>query len=184
MAVKLLKVFGKHSKAVDPRSRDTLRGGHSPFSMPNLHLCTTCEESKRINDCRRPSIIIAGSGMCTGGRIKHHLLRHLERPQSTLLFVGYQASGTLGRQLLERPGEVRLFGRFMPVSIQVAQVHGFSGHADRNELLNWLAQMPGGPRQVAVVHGGTNVSAAFGDQVLARFDCSVVVPEYGQRVVG
>jgi metallo-beta-lactamase family protein len=183
MAVKLLKVFGQHPEAMDSSSRDALQGGHSPFKMPELHLCASCEESKRINEYRHPSIIIAGSGMCTGGRIKHHLARHLERPESCLLFVGYQATGTLGRQLLERPPEVRLFGRFVPVSIQVAQVHGFSGHADRNELLDWLAQMPNGPRHVAVVHGGTNVAASFADQVLARFDCPVVVPEYGQRVV-
>ncbi len=182
MAVKLLKVFGHHPEAMDDSSRASLLGGHSPFSMPDLHLCVSSEESKRINDYKHPSIIIAGSGMCTGGRIKHHLTRHLERQESTLLFVGYQATGTLGRQLLDRPAEVRVFGRFVPVTIQVAQVHGFSGHADRDELLDWLAQMPNGPRQVAVVHGGTNVTASFADQVLARFNCPVLVPEFGQRV--
>jgi metallo-beta-lactamase family protein len=182
MAIRLLKVFGHHPEAMDTASGDTLRHGHSPFAMPELKLCATREESKRINDCNVPSIIIAGSGMCTGGRIKHHLIRYLERRESTLLFVGYQATGTLGRQLLDRPREVRVFGRFVPVSIQVEQVHGFSGHADRNELLEWLAKMPNGPQRVAVVHGGSNVTASFADQVVARFNCPVVVPEFGQRV--
>jgi len=178
MAVKLLRVFGHHPEAMDQASRDGVREGHSPFTIPDLHLCSAREESKKINDLNRPAIIIAGSGMCTGGRIKHHLARHLDRPRSTLLFVGYQASGTLGRQLLDGQREVRLMGRYMPVSMRISQVHGFSGHADREELLDWLARMPGGPRKVAVVHGGTNVTASFADLVLARFDCPVIVPEY------
>jgi metallo-beta-lactamase family protein len=120
--------------------------------------------------------------MCNGGRIKHHLARHLERETSTLLFVGYQASGTLGRQLLDGAQEVRLFGKYWPVSLEVEQIQGFSGHADHNELLDWLGRMPGGPKQVAVVHGGSNVTQTFAADVRSRFGCPVVVPAFRDRV--
>ena len=182
MAVKLLKVFAHHPEAMDTASRNGLLDGHSPFTTSDLHLCASRDESKKINDYNRPSIIIAGSGMCTGGRIKHHLVRHLERTRSTLLFVGYQASGTLGRQLVDGQTEVRVFGRFLPVSLRVTQLHGLSGHADREELLDWLARMPDGPRKVAVVHGGANVAASFAEQVMVRFNCPVLVPEFRDRV--
>jgi metallo-beta-lactamase family protein len=182
MAVRLLKVFGRHPEALNDVSRDRVAAGDSPFTLPELRLCSSCEESKRINDVREPSIIIAGSGMCTGGRIKHHLSRYLDDELSTLLFVGYQASGTLGREILDGAREVRLFGGYRPVCIQVQQIHGLSGHADQNELLDWLGQMPGGPKKVAVVHGGSNVTTQFAQRVAARFSCDVVVPEFGDRV--
>jgi metallo-beta-lactamase family protein len=182
MAVKLLKVFGRHPEALDLLSRDRVAIGDSPFTLPELRLCSTREESMRINDLREPAIIMAGSGMCTGGRIKHHLSRYIEDELSTLLFVGYQASGTLGRQILDGAREVRVFGGFRPVCIQVEQIHGLSGHADRNELLDWLGRMPGGPEKVAVVHGGSQVTTQFAKLVSDRFSCDVVVPEYGQTI--
>ncbi|HMA94805.1 MAG TPA: MBL fold metallo-hydrolase [Polyangiaceae bacterium] len=183
MAVSLLKVYGNHPEALDAQARGRLALGDSPFAFPELHLCASRDQSKRINDVNRPSIIIAGSGMCTGGRIKHHLSRYLDDPTSTLLFVGYQASGTLGRQLLDGAGEVRLFGEFRRVGLQVRQIHGFSGHADQRQLLQWLGQTPDGPKRVAVVHGGAGVTTSFAQLVRQRFGCEVVVPEYGQRVV-
>lgn len=182
MAVSMLKIYGRHPEALDAHSRGRLAMGDSPFTQPDLRLCSTREESKYINDVNRPAIIIAGSGMCNGGRIKHHLSRHLENELSTLLFVGYQASGTLGRQILDGAREVRLFGGYRPVCIQVAQIHGFSGHADQNELLAWLGKMPGKPQHVAVVHGGSQVTASFSQLVSNRFGCRVAVPEFGERV--
>lgn len=182
MAVRLLKVFGRHPEAMDPHSRDRVSSGDSPFTLPELKLCTSRDESMSINEVREPSIIIAGSGMCTGGRIKHHLSRLIEDKQCTLLFVGYQASGTLGREILEGAREVRLFGAYRPVCLQVQQIHGLSGHADQNELLQWLSKMPGGPKKVAVVHGGPNVTVSFAKRIAERFSCNVVAPEYGARV--
>lgn len=182
MAIKLLRVFGQHPEALDQNSQDRMAVGDSPFRIPELRLCSSREESKYINDVDRPSIILAGSGMCTGGRVKHHLFRHLERPESTLLFVGYQASGTLGRQLLEGAQEVRLFGRYLPVRLQVKQIHGLSGHADQGELLAWLDRQPGGPSRVAVVHGGSQVSTGFAKLVSSRWGCPVAVPEYGETL--
>lgn len=182
MAVALLAVFGKHPEALDAHSRGRLAVGDSPFHLPELRLCSTREESKYINEVDRPSIIIAGSGMLTGGRIKHHLARHLEDGRSTLLFVGYQASGTLGRQLLDGATEIRLFGQLRRVDIHVEQIRGFSGHADQQQLLAWLAQMPQGPGKVAVVHGGASVTASFAQLIRDRFGCTVTVPEYGEHL--
>jgi metallo-beta-lactamase family protein len=182
MAVRLLEVYRAHPEAMDEETRSRLAQGDSPFSLPELELCVSREESKRINRLREPAIIIAGSGMCTGGRIKHHLLFHLERKESTLVFVGYQASGTLGRQLLDGAREVRLFGRMVRVRLGMRQIHGFSGHADRNELLAWIGRMPGGPRRVAVVHGGSQVSTRFASDVAAEFRCMVEAPEFGDKV--
>jgi metallo-beta-lactamase family protein len=182
MAVRLLNVYRHHPEALDELSRKRLAVGDSPFALPELKLCTSRDESKRINEVEGPAIIIAGSGMCNGGRIKHHLARHLGRESSTLLFVGYQASGTLGRQLLDGTNEVRLFGQYWPVALEIEQIHGFSGHADRNELLDWLGKMPNGPKQVAVVHGGSNVTQSFAEDVRNRFGCPVAVPEFRDRV--
>jgi len=182
MAVSLLNVFRHHPEALDELSRDRLAHGDSPFSLPELKLCSSRDDSKRINELEGPAIIIAGSGMCNGGRIKHHLNRHLSREDSTLLFVGYQASGTLGRLLLDGASEVRLFNQYLPVNLEVAQIQGFSGHADRNELLDWLGRMPNGPKHVAVVHGGSSVTEHFAQDVRSRFGCAVAVPSFRDRV--
>ena len=182
MAVDMLKVFGRHPEALDAHSRGRIAVGDSPFHQPELRLCSTRDESKYINEIDRPAIIIAGSGMCNGGRIKHHLSRFLEDERATLLFVGYQASGTLGRQILDGAYEIRLFGGYRRVRLGVAQIHGFSGHADRDELLGWLARMPGGPKQVAVVHGGSQVTASFAQLVASRFACDVAVPDFGSKI--
>jgi metallo-beta-lactamase family protein len=182
MAVAMLNVFGRHPEALEPSIRSRIALGDSPFRLSDLRLCSSREESKRINDVRQPSIIIAGSGMCNGGRIKHHLFRFLDDELSTVLFVGYQATGTLGRQIVDGAREIRLFGALRPVSLQVAQVHGFSGHADQNELIAWIRQMPGLPQQVAVVHGGTQVTASFAQLVSERVGCKVTVPEFGQAL--
>jgi metallo-beta-lactamase family protein len=182
MAIRMLKVFGHHPEALDAQSRGRMAAGDSPFKLAELRLCSTREESKRINEVTHPAIIIAGSGMCTGGRIKHHLAMQLDNELSTLLFVGYQASGTLGRLILDGARQVRLFGGYRPVCMQVAQIHGFSGHADQRELLDWLGKIPGGPQNVAVVHGGSQVTTQFAGLVASHFGCGVTVPEFGDRI--
>ncbi len=182
MAARMLEVFAHHPEALAERQRVEIAGGESPFALEHLHICTTREQSKLINETRGSAVIIAGSGMCTGGRIKHHLLRHLGRPESCLLFVGYQASGTLGRELLSGAPEVRLFGALREVRLSIRQIHGFSGHADQPQLLEWLSRMPGGPRTVAVVHGGSTVTTHFASQIRERFGCKTFVPELGDRL--
>ncbi len=162
MAQRLLEVFRSHPEATS--------AGFSAADLdfPGLHLTHGQEDSKAINERQGPMIVIAGSGMCTGGRIKHHLQQRLGDARNLVLFVGYQADGTLGRQILQGAKRVRLFGGEREVNAQVAQVRGFSGHADRDELLGWLSRLPHRPRQVVVVHGGPNVSASFAQLVTER----------------
>jgi metallo-beta-lactamase family protein len=125
-------------------------------------------------------MIIAGSGMCTGGRIKHHLEANLGRRESTVLFVGYQAIGTLGRQIQDGRPEVRLFGQMLPVRAKIESIPGFSAHADREELTRWLSGVQRAPRRVFVTHGEPEAAAAFSAHLGGRFGWQASVPAYGE----
>jgi metallo-beta-lactamase family protein len=138
----------------------------------------TANESKGINLVKQPSIIMASSGMCTGGRIKHHLRHNLERPESTILFVGYQGEGTLGRQILEGAKSVRIHGRQIDVRARIAQIYGFSGHADRSALLRWLTNFKPAPRQTFFTHGEERVALAFCEHVTKDIGWPAIVPHY------
>jgi metallo-beta-lactamase family protein len=120
--------------------------------------------------------------MCTGGRIKHHLVRNITRPESTILFVGYQAEGTLGRQILDGAAHVRILGETLPVKARVARIEGFSAHADRNELLRWASCLKSKPRQAFVVHGEPNVAERFRDTLAGTMGWNAVVPALGETV--
>lgn len=182
MAVRLLEVFAQHPEALDTAARRRLAHPGGPFSFAGLRLCSSREDSKAVNDQRGPCVIIAGSGMCTGGRIKHHLDQRIDDPSTVVLFTGYQAAGTLGRLLVEGARRVRLFGREREVRAQVAQVQGFSGHADRDELLRWLAARPDPRARVAVIHGGERIAPAFAATVTERLGAPAHAPVFGERV--
>lgn len=179
MAVRVTDVFEKHPEILDPQMRSLLTNGNSPFRFSGLKLIRTVEQSKAINHISGTVMIIAGSGMCTGGRIKHHLETNLSRPESTVLFVGYQAAGTLGRQILDGRPEVRLFGKMLPVRAKIESIQGFSAHADRDELTRWLSGMKRPPRRVFVTHGEPEASAAFAKHLDERFGWPTSVPAYG-----
>ena len=121
---------------------------------------------------------MAGSGMVTGGRIKHHLAQNIARPESTILFVGYQARDTLGRQILEGQPEVRILGRTLPVRARVAKINGFSAHADRKGLARWLDGFQSPPRRLFVTHGDADVAAKFAERVRKERGWTVELPEY------
>lgn len=181
MAIHLLEVFQKHPEAADTALRSRLKQGGNPFTFHGLKLCPRKEDSQAINDRAGPAIIIAGAGMLNGGRIKHHLAQHIHEPESVVLFVGYQAAGTLGRQLVEGAKRVRLLGREMEVAIRTASISGFSGHADRDETLAWLAAAEARPGRIAVVHGGPNVAPAFAALVAERIGVPTAAPQYLER---
>jgi metallo-beta-lactamase family protein len=183
MAVRLLEVFAQHPEALDTAARRRLTQPGGPFSFHGLRLCSSREDSKKVNDQRGPCVIIAGSGMCNGGRIKHHLDQRIDDPSTAVLFTGYQAAGTLGRQLVEGARQVRLFGRLREVRARVVQVQGFSGHADRDELLRWLAARPDPRARVAVVHGGERIAPAFAATVTERLGAPAHAPQFGETVV-
>ncbi|MBT3376431.1 MAG: MBL fold metallo-hydrolase [Lentisphaerae bacterium] len=183
MAIRVTEVFRHHPEMFDEEARELLENGKHPCDFPGLTMCRTARESKAINRLRTPAIIIAGSGMCTGGRIKHHLVHHISRPESTVMFVGYQARGTLGRYLLEGPREVRIHGRMHPVEAQITKINGFSAHADQDELIHWLSGMTSPPRHVFVTHGEPDAAEALAAVIVRKKGWKTSVPSYKDRVV-
>jgi len=163
--------------------RRFVRMHKSPFDLPGLELAGTSNESKAINDIKDSIMVIAGSGMCTGGRIKHHLVNNISQPQNTIMFVGYQAVGTLGRSIVEGAKQVRILGEKRQVRARITRVNGFSAHADRDELLKWLQELEAPPRHVFVVHGETDSAKAFGDYVRRQTGWNVTVPEYKDEAI-
>ncbi len=178
MAVDLIEVFENHPELYDEDMVELLRQKRSPFRFSGLNLIRTVDESKAINHINGTVIIIAGSGMCTGGRIKHHLVANISRAESTILFVGYQAVGTLGRQIVDGAREVRILGQYYPVKARVVQLNGFSAHSDRHGLLRWLSGLRKPPRRLFVTHGEPDVSRSFGTLVKDRTGWEVTVPGY------
>ena len=181
MAIDVTEVFKEYPDYFDKQTRAMIGRGDSPLSFPLLKTTRSAAESKAIKFAEGSSIIIAGSGMCTGGRIKHHLVNNISRPQNTILFVGYQARGTLGREILERPKKVRIQGRTFPVRARIEKVNGFSAHADRDELLRWVCGFREAPEKIFVVHGEKETSADFAATLRKQFTSQVIVPEYLQE---
>lgn len=161
MAARVTALFGKHPEICDDEMLALIKAGKSPFEFAHLHYTITAEDSKKINAAGGNNVIIAGNGMCTGGRIKHHLAQHLENPATTVVFAGYQAAGTLGRELLEGSKQVRIFNRPFQVRAEMRHLDGLSGHADKNELLRWVSGFKRKPRHCFVTHGDEEASAAF-----------------------
>ncbi len=179
MAISITEVFKRHSELFDQEMSNLVRNNRSPFDFPNLKMVQTADESKAINHILGTVMVIAGSGMCTGGRIKHHLVTNISRRESTILFVGYQAIATLGRQIVDGAKKVRILGRYHPVRARIAQIHGFSSHADRNELFRWLSELKKNPRRVFVVHGESEATQKFGAFLREKTAWDISVPEYG-----
>ena len=182
MALSINQVFEHHPDLFDEEMTKLMKQG-SPFSFPGLSLARTASESKAINQIKGTAIIIAGSGMCTGGRIKHHLVTNISRPESTILFVGYQAVGTLGREIVNGAKRVRIFGQYYPVKARVVQINGFSAHADRDELIKWLSSLRQPPKCLFVTHGESRVSQHFAGLVKDKTGWKIIVPEYKSQSV-
>jgi metallo-beta-lactamase family protein len=165
MAVEITKVFERCLKYLDEQTLELFREKQSPFDYPGLKLVESVEGSKAINLIRGSSIIMAGSGMITGGRIKHHLVQNITRSESTLLIVGYQAAGTLGRQILDGVSPVRILGQSYPVRMKIAQIEGFSAHAGMNDLQRWLNNFKSPPKQVFLTHGEDHSIESLGKYI-------------------
>jgi len=183
MANKVTKVFRDHSELFDKEMTDFLDENHSPFSFGNLKYVNTVQESKAVNNIRGTSIIIAGSGMCTGGRVKHHIANNIHNPASTLLFVGYQAIGTLGRIILDGAQDIRLFGKSFPMKMKVKRIEGFSAHAGKNELFDWVTNIKSAPRRVFITHGEETAAIHFSNYLQEKTGWDTFVPDYKDTVV-
>ncbi|MBW7990767.1 MAG: MBL fold metallo-hydrolase [Planctomycetes bacterium] len=183
MASRITKVFQHHKEFFDEEMTEHVRNNESPFKFPELKITGTSDESKRINHISESVIIIAGSGMCTGGRIKHHLVNNISNPINTIMFVGYQAEGTLGRLIINGKKEIRIHGQNHQIKARITRINGFSAHADRNELFAWLSKLKKPPRKVFVVHGETKSAHKFGDYIREQTGWQVVVPAYQDEIV-
>ncbi len=182
MASKVTEVFKHHRELFDKETKDRIALGQNICDFSGLQMTHTVEESKAVNKRKGSSIIIAGSGMCTGGRIKHHIFNNIERPESVILFVGYQAKGTLGRLLLEGMDRVRLFGEECQILARIEKVNGMSAHADRKELLKWLQDMKEPPDKIFVIHGEEHSAASFAEYVHDRMGIETHVAKYQETV--
>jgi len=178
MAVDVTELFRRHRAYLDDETRALLDGGEPPLRFPGLHLVRSSADSRAINDAPDPKVIMSTSGMCTAGRIKHHLRRNVGRPESTILFVGYQPKGTLGRRILDREKDVRIHGRNHRVRADVRQLSGMSAHGDRDDLLRWLGGFREKPRHVFLTHGEHSVARALAHTIKTRLGIETSVPEY------
>ncbi len=178
MAAGITKVFKHHPELYDEEMKEFMQNHESPFNFPGLQITQSTKESKAINHKKGTLMVIAGSGMCTGGRVKHHLVNNITNPKNTIMFVGYQAVGTLGRRIVNGEKEVRILGQEYPVKATIAKIGGFSAHADKTELLDWLKALKKPPRKVFVVHGEENSAKHFADYVRKETGWDVEVPAY------
>jgi len=178
MAVDITDVFIKFRDYLDHEIGEYIHEGHRPFAFPGLRMTRTPAESKSINSVKGPCIILAGSGMCTGGRVKHHLVQNIVRPESTILFVGYQARGTLGRIILDGSREVRILGQTYPVRAEVTRIDGFSAHAGRKDLLRWLDNFRDPPSRLFLTHGDKEVIQNLAAAVLKNNKEKALIPAY------
>ncbi|MEO7324010.1 MAG: MBL fold metallo-hydrolase [Dokdonella sp.] len=178
MAAKVMQVYDRHEELFDADAAKVWAGRIKPFALPNLHVSESIDDSKAINVIRGGAIIIAGSGMANGGRVRHHLANNLANPRSHVIFVGYQAAGTLGRLLVNGLDHVKLFGHDIPVRAQIHTVGGLSAHADQNGLLDWYGASVNHP-PVVLTHGENTARSTLADLLRKRFGTDVTLSQPG-----
>ena len=176
MAIRATEIFRDNAQVYDEETRKYILSGDHPLDFKNLTFSQTSAESQAINANPKPKIIISASGMCDAGRIRHHLKHNLWGKKNSIVFVGYQAEGTLGRRLLDGAKTVSLFGEEIGVSAEIYNLEGFSGHADRDSLFAWLSGFEKQPKKIFLVHGETDSKEDFADYVKQNrgWDCEVV----------
>jgi metallo-beta-lactamase family protein len=182
MAIDATRIFTRHPDCYDAHALEMARTGGNPFAFENLTYSRHTTDSIRINDHRAGAVIIAGSGMATGGRILHHMLHNLERPECSLIFCGYQSDGTLGRRLVDGADEVRIHGQTIRPRAKVHTIGGFSGHAGQDTLLAWVKAAK--PKRVLLVHGEPKVQDEFARVLAGELGEGVEIraPERGQSI--
>ena len=184
MAIKATTVFqNENPDNFDEETRDLIKKGENPLSFPSLHIARDVEESKAINTLSHPVVIISASGMCSQGRIKHHLKYNLWRKESTILFTGYQAGGTLGRSIVDGAKTVTIFGEKIKVEARIEQFSTLSGHADQSGIINWLKAFDNKRlKQVFVVHGEKSSALYFQDFIINELKLNAYAPTFGEEI--
>lgn len=180
LAVEATQIFNENiAECFDEEAMELVRNGINPLCFPGLTLSVTSNDSIAINSDNKPKVIISASGMCEAGRIRHHLKHNLWRKECTVVFVGYQANGTLGRILLEGASEVKLFGEPIEVMAEIVKLEGVSGHADKAGLIKWITSFDNRLKQVFVVHGEDEVSTGFAKCLCDEYGLNAVAPYSG-----
>jgi len=159
MAISATSIFLRHPECYDAETAALFREGRDPFAVPGLHFTRETSQSRAINRLHGGAVILAGSGMCTGGRVRHHLKHNLWRRESSVVFVGYAARGTLARRIIDGAAEVRIFGEPVQVGARIHTINGFSAHADQAELLSWHREA--GAKRTFLVHGEPETMNSF-----------------------
>jgi metallo-beta-lactamase family protein len=183
LAIKLTYVYEKYQDYFDPEVGERIRSGDDIFNFKGLHFTLTTEQSKEINSVPPPKVIIAGSGMSNGGRILHHEQRYLPDPKSTILFIGYQSVGTLGRQIMEGAKTVKIYDEIVPVRAKIATISGYSAHADQPRLVGWVRPMRHSLKKVFIVQGEQESSEALQNIIQDELAVRAVVPKSHEEFV-
>jgi metallo-beta-lactamase family protein len=182
MAREATGVFRRHPECFDDETRKMFAGQDgAPFGFDRLRYVTSPDESRSLNDVHTPCVIISASGMCEGGRVVHHLQHALGDQRNTVLFVGFQGQGTLGRRLRDGAETVNVFGEPVRVRAEITALDGFSAHADQREILSWVARLDPAPRTIFVVHGEPEPAETLAGLLRERTTAQVHVPEKGQE---
>jgi metallo-beta-lactamase family protein len=182
LAIKATEIFRKNKKYYDEGARAIVDQGFDPFNMPNLRFTPTTEESIAINSASGPAIVIAGSGMCNAGRIKHHLKHNLWRDGASIVFVGFQAKGSLGRKIVDGERRVKVLREDVTVKAKVFTIGGFSAHADQNDLMEWVGNFRTSRPKIFVVHGETKASETLANLIQEKFRLSARIPKWKETL--
>lgn len=180
LAISVTEVFKQNTDLFDDEIKEKMENGDNPLEFPGLKFTQTADESKALNESPEPAIIISASGMCDVGRIKHHLKHNIWNPKSTILFVGYQAPGTLGYSIVNGAKKVTIFGEEFAVNARIEYIEGYSGHADQEWLMNFVYSFISRPKHIFLVHGEEESQEVLRDKILEETGIGVSIPEYGE----
>ena len=181
LAISATQIFKQNMDLFDDETQEVMKKGDNPLEFPGLQFTKTAEESKQLNEKNESAIIISASGMCEVGRIKHHLKHHIWNPNSTILFVGYQAQGTLGRKIVDGAKKVKIFGEEVAVNARIEYIEGYSGHADQEWLLNFIYSFISKPKTIFLVHGEPEGQVVLKQKIQGTTQIPVIIPEYGEE---
>ena len=183
LTVSATEIFERNPDCFDEKTLELIKAGDNPLDFRNLIFTRNVEESKRINETPESKVIISASGMCSAGRIKHHLKHNLWRDESSIVFVGYQAQGTLGRRIKEGKKLVKLFGEEIQVNAKIYSLDGFSGHADKEEIMWWLKGFIDKPKKIFIVHGEEEASQEMSKIIEEELNIPNYIPELGESLI-
>ena len=180
LAISATEIFKKNTELFEEEKQEKIKSGDNPLEFPGLKFSITAEESRELNTREEPCIILSASGMCDVGRIKHHLKHNLWKENSTILFVGYQAPGTLGRTIVDGAKKVRIFGEEIAVNCRIEYIEGYSGHADQEWLLNFVYSFRTSPKHIFLVHGEEEAQKVLKQKIEEEAEIKVTIPGYGE----